>query len=454
MPPQGQSNVVNATQAMSREEASEMADQAVENERWEARRHNEELRRPLYRDVESLINPGFISEPFEMGAVVWSIRSLSPGDLHRIRNAIHLDASTREWKEWCLAVSVWMIDGYIVLDQPNVARMIKKSLERLPKNALDILWSLLHGLFNRVSQAIPKVEPYCYEMHSRALWRFCGRETPSREEFTGIPGSGKLGMNLIQRMWLSYNLSEDEREQELRSWNAAKLIASSNSPKGIKKLNASDEQRYKAEDLRRQRVMDQLYFEHIGWKTADEHENRVFQPHSADELVEQMRRWNEGELDFHDIVVKNWKVKIKELEQQKRDEMKARAEARRKAQEEAAESGDPDNSLVGYSQDELHQMIRGKGFRRTRRVVDGSAFREKYNKYLDDHDTGYLAPHGVVSDPDQGSTLKKDLTGRVPTMRTNIPDYVPTSAREKFAQDLGTPRGVSPILNDDGEGED
>lgn len=442
-PAQPRSNVEAAhagLDASRKEEAAKAAREAQELEQSEAKRHNEALRRPLYVDIEALINPGFLSEPFELGGVVWSLRSLSPGDLVRIRNCLPLDSTGRDWKEWCLAISVWMIDGYIVLDQPNVAPLIRKQLRKLPKNIIDILWSILHGLFNRVSAALPKVESYCYESHSRVSWRFCGKGIPSREEITGVPGTSRLGMNIIQRMWVSYNMSEDEREADLRSWNAAKLVASSNSPKGIKKLNASDESRYRAEEMRRQKTMDQLYFEHIGWKSADEHENLSFQPHTADELVEQMRRWKDGELDFHDIVVRNWKAKIRELEDEKRMAMKQRAEERRRKQEEAMASGET-SSLVGYTQDQLDELLKGKGFRRTRRVTDTSDMRDKYDKYLTNNDIGYFSPQGVVPDPDQGSTLSDQVAGRKTLFRSEVPDYVPDSLKERFAQDLSKLKG-------------
>lgn len=37
----------------------------------------------------------------------------------------------------------------------------------------------------------------------------------------------------------------------------------------------------------------------------------VFQPHTADELVEQMRRWKAGEWDHHDYMVALWKERAR-----------------------------------------------------------------------------------------------------------------------------------------------
>lgn len=414
-----------------RQQLAELSRQANENVQRQQELENAEARKILYADVEKLINPGFLAGSAEVGRTIIALRSMSPGDMILLKYRVHSNASMAEWKSWVLATCTWMVGGQLLLDDPHASLRMYHTYRSLPGTAREILWSIFHGLQTRVSACLPRVEAYCYEDYSRALWKFCGRQSPSRDEFVGIGGVSRLGLNVVQRIWVSYNTGEDERLQEITLWNSAKLIASAANPKGVKKLNASDEQRFEQESRRRRRVQDQMYFDAVGWKDA--HSKLVFQPHSADELVEQMRRWQDGEKDLHDIIVDAWKERVRGEESQRKAE-RAEAAAERKRRDEMAEVAGV-AGFVGYSEDQLRAVLGGERMRPRRRVVHEKPGNSvKFDRFLSEPiDMGFMGEGGARPldiREESPATLDEQVASRRPLFQ------VPEHLRGRFEQDL------------------
>lgn len=360
---------------------------------------NAELRRPYYRDVEALLSPGFLSQPFTLGSTACCMRTPSPGDFLLLRARVGRQPSDRDWMEWAIATCTWMVEGQVLLEDSRAVVKIRQTLKNLKTGAIKTLFALFQSLHARVGAALERMEAYCYENHSRGLWRMCNRQNPGRDEFTGIPGTGRLGMNNAQRLWVAYNLAEDERIADMADWSAAKLVASAQSPKGIKKLNASDQRRHQREQDRRKRVMDQMYWEAVG-----DHEQaqrrKVVRAVTPTELIEDMRKWVAGERDEHDKIVAAQKKLIQErFEAEKRE----REQRRRmlEAQQSLAVGGGKE--LVGYKLEDLSKLTRdrpGGPRRQTTRVFEGGDPRRLYHKYIaQDASSGRLAAgdDGVVT---------------------------------------------------------
>lgn len=436
-----------------REQLAELSQVAAEQAKRDQAAINEEKRKPLYNDVRELLNPGFLSHRVMFRGSVLCLRAPAPGDMFLLRNRVPPKASDREWKEWMVATCIWMVDGYSFLEDVNVAVRLHQSLRYIPGRSLNVLWSVIHGLMNRVSVAVSRAEAYCYERQSRALWRFCGRQSPARDEFTGTPGSSRLGMNIVQQIWVAYNTTEDERFSDLHAWNSAKLIASAQAPKGIKKLNQADDQKEKQEQRRRERVRDQMYYEAVGWR--DVHKDLVFQPHTAEELVEQMRRWRDGEKDLHDIVVDAWRDRVRdqiEKQEQEREHERAERERARKA----AEENMGDLGIVGYSLDQVQDMVRDRSKFRTK-IVDENALTRRFNKYVETgaEDIGYMSQGGArPAGAPEPPTVSERLAGRQTQFKTGGSDsFVPPAMRERFQSEVNQhlEGGGPPIANEGGE---
>ena len=135
--------------------------------------------------VEDLLFTGFLSHQVQVAGADLSLRSFSPGDTFLLRHRVGNWGSERNWKVWCVASSIWMVDGVNLLPYPHAINHVYHSVAALPGTTLDILFSVTMGLYARVSMAIRRTEAYCYEAYSRANWRLsCNSHLGRVGEFT------------------------------------------------------------------------------------------------------------------------------------------------------------------------------------------------------------------------------------------------------------------------------
>jgi hypothetical protein len=266
-----------------------------------------EQRAHLYKDVEEMVMVGFMSHPVTVGKTHLCLRSLTEGDLHLLR---YRAVAEGDWEFWMVAGSVWLLDGHNLLAEPHAASRVGGVLRRLPRGVIEALGSVAVGLLRRVRRARLYTEAFCYEAATRYLWKGLGSKSPAGR--FGIPGTEHMGTNEVQTLWVAYNEMEDFRAQSDALWEAAKLIASSNAPKAVQKIDQKESQRRRDENARRQRVMDHAFYyskgmvDEKGLVKAGVVEGQASYVHGAqteEELAEEMRRWVEGEEDWHDRVV-------------------------------------------------------------------------------------------------------------------------------------------------------
>jgi hypothetical protein len=349
-------------------------------------------RRFLYADVEELLNFGFLSHAIRLEDTTLSLRSLSPGDVFLLRHRVGKLSMDRMWRTWTVAASVWMVEGRNILGEPNAVEQVFDTLQGLPSTTLDVLFSLVVGMFNRLGKSIRRTEAYCYESYSRMGWGLCGRQSPARDDFTGVPGSAHLGMNHVQRMWVAFNIAEDERQQRLHEWQAAKLVASAMSPKGVKKLNRSDEMLRKKEEQRRREAVERMVNEVLLGDTDEAGEmivmvrgkpvsvRRVKTARTVEDLAEQMRMWVAGEKDWHDLVVDTYKKRVRDHFEEERRERDARL-AQVQRQPLGATGA---TNLVGYTPDQMREF-RPELFgaqEGASRIFDRQTPQDLYRKFL------------------------------------------------------------------------
>ena len=325
--------------------------------------------------------PGFLTEQASISGMQVVMKSLSPGDLFLLRSRLGLHITERSWREWAVASSVWMLDGQVLLGDVNAPVKVRQAIVALPKAALDILFSIFTALHNRVQKAITRVEAYCYEDYGRASWRMAGRLSPARDDVAGVPGIGHYGMNHVQRLWVAFNLAEDDRQAWNLEWAAAKLIASASSPKGVKKLNQKDESERNLEEDRRKGVINRTYYEASGLLVGEENGMVVYRAVSPEELTDEMNRWARGERDLHDQVIEAYKTKIRERHERDRVAHEERMAAAAALQEEVAAAGVA--PLVGYTWEQLQALRGGEAMqRRGTPVADSTGAARLFDKYI------------------------------------------------------------------------
>lgn len=369
-----------------------------------------EQRARFYEDVEALLSPGFLTHRVEIEGVRLQIRSLGPGDVFMLRARAE-GGMTKDWRLWALASAIWMVDGRSLLGKDDAVPFMHAFLGRLPKNTQEILFTLLLGLFARSGRAIDAVEAYCLETTSRFRWKTYGSRIQTA---SGVPGAESIGLNIVQRIWVAFNEVEDQRHTEETAWEGFKLVASSNAPKAIKKLDARDHSRREEEKGKRQKMLDQFFYERLGvidakGKVVGSDTQAVTGPKSVEDLEDEMRRWVTGDHDHHDRVVAEYKARIVAMHEQEKAEREARRaalEAQRQKIEEAGVGWAP-QPIMGLTLDQLQIMLANRPKARPGMSVvysgpPGGERNHVYEKYLQSAQTpGQLqVAEGRVVNPD------------------------------------------------------
>lgn len=323
----------------------------------------------LYTDVESLLSPGFLTHVVEANGVYLHLRSLCPGDIFMLR-ARAIRGTPDEWRIWTVASSIWMIDGVSVLGQDHAIPFLAKYLrDNIHKQLIDTMFHLVLGLFVRVDKAVDAAEPYCYENTARYRWK---SSKQGSDLTAGVTGGERLGRNLIQGIWAVFNEVEDQRLVEESAWEGFKLVASSNSPKAVKKIDEGDRRRRQDEQARRQSILDRFFYYSKGLIDEDGYHKdkerdglgaRISGPKTVEDLEGEMRRWVTGEDDEHDRIVESYKQQITA----RQEAAQAEREARRivlmemREQQEQLEATQGPRPLVGLTVDQLQQVLRDRG---------------------------------------------------------------------------------------------
>ena len=361
----------------------------------ELRETTEQQRTPYYSDIRELLNPGFIAHPVDVNGTSVLLRSLGPGDFFLLRHRAATSLKNKTWKNWTLAMAIWMIDGQILLgDQSNIYRLYQMC-QAIPKNVRDDMFSVFTGLMNRVDISLKRMESYLYETESRYIWK---SEGTRMFEAGVIPGIPKLGMNPVQKLWTFFNDLEDDQDTKRHDWATAKFLMSAHAPKGIKKLNASDDKHAQTEKVRRQRVLDLMFYQAEGLVLDEEGNSLVGPIHSlqtvntVEEMEAEMRSWVEGNRDFHDEVVLTTKASIRRKHDDADADQIRRIEEIRAAMDEEGIVEPSFSPVMGEAREAAARRIQQKT---PTRVFSDNTHNSAYDKYIkEDAEVGALAVRG------------------------------------------------------------
>jgi len=183
----------------------------------------------------------------------------------------------------------------------------------------------------------------------------------------GVPGIERIGSNAVQQMWMAFNTAEDQRLRDHAAWEGFKLVAMTNSPKGVRKLDQRDTREWHKEQERRAQVMDTTFYLQIGVLTpemlhgADVGKPQVLGPKSVEQLEGEMKMWVAGEQDWHDRFISGYKQAILNQQDIERRTREERAAALR--QEAVSRGADlrASTPLVGYTADQMEAILRARG---------------------------------------------------------------------------------------------
>ncbi len=289
-----------------------------------------ENRAGMYKDLRELLHFGHLSETVEVGDTVVSLRSLYPKDLYLLRHRVgprmaHRTSSDR-WMSWFAASAIWMMDGQVLLEDPQIATRLFNLMYEVPELLRQNIAHVVSSLQARANKALDFVEPFVYESESRSLWRSFGARI---QEVSGF--GNRLGYNLAQKLWVAHNNLEDYREELDAQWRHTKFIASAmTSSKAMSSINKADEEAQDNEIRRRQLVRDVAFAEWRGLevpKEAYDSQGRALPqgkngapPRTEEVLFEEMRRVQLGIKDDHDRIIDAYKAQVQaRIEKQRQD---------------------------------------------------------------------------------------------------------------------------------------
>jgi CheY-like chemotaxis protein len=250
-----------------------------------------------------------------------------------------------------------MLDGDLLLGHPGAPPALYKLLLASPRRVIDVLFSQMAGLFHRARSAFQAVTVYCLEDSSRQLWLSTGRERSL--DVPGVPGAERLGRNPVQQFWVAFNLIEDQVAAQDLQWEGHKLVAATNAPKFIERLQQQETgARRQKEDERAER-MDNFFFSraHMEPPQATISTARGVLK-SAQELTEEMRRWVVGDMDEHDLIVHQYRESVRQQHLAAERRQQELREMLTRTREELADVPTP---LVAISAEHLDKLLAERG---------------------------------------------------------------------------------------------
>jgi len=369
-------------------------------------------RRFLYRDVEELIEHGFLRQTLVINGCPVTFRSFLPADLTRFQARSGTSRTGTDVLRWSLASSVWIVDGYELSMNPadNASYFIYKEwLQDMHMAAVEMMAVVIKSFQNRIARAVRLTEAYCYETYSRGLWRMLGRSQ-----------SGLENANLVRRIWVAHNLAEDASKVEERAWSHTQAIVGSMSNKAAKHIKTSLEKSEKKEEERRARVIEDA----VNWVIQGDEEQKpitvtingqqvvvpkIHAAQTTQDLEEEMRRVFAGEKDYHDKMVDDYHAAIRKRTKEKREAYnQARMEARQRSLEAEEEHGH--RALVGYTREQLAELNPSVlNPKTTAMVTESSQEQYLFGRYFEGElRPGVLTTKLTVEEPDAKDLPKRE----------------------------------------------
>jgi hypothetical protein len=216
-------------------------------------------------------------------------------------------------------------------------------------------------------------EAFCYTSKSRVLWE----EWKQASRFGFKFFAQDFPLTELQKSWISYNEGEDLKKTLEDEWGRAFFIGSSMNPKGVQKSQRDWESKRKQEAEYRERLVEEANQGNVKEKNRDDLRSLK----SEETLRKEYFDWIEGREDNHDIAVREYKERLmNHIEQRKNLVQRQTQEAREMAaQVQALNSLSMSQPIRAYTDEEVAKMTQGK--KQTTIIFDeGSEYGEHLSK--------------------------------------------------------------------------
>lgn len=270
-----------------------------------------------YSALSDLIFKGFLTMSVSLGGRLFVFKTINEKefDLMRLYSGFPDEKNyLNNFNLYYSILSLVAIDGVNFLSKRSDYMMdLKRSFLSLPASLSKKLLSELNKLQIYSSQAIEYLEGFTYTNKSRNTWKMLSGGYPNKEEFTGIEGTSKIGLNILQQGWMIINNQLDKEERYNEKFSLSLMIASASNPKGTRRIRSQFDGQQKnisekRDKLAREGIIKQRKSSEYGWSAPVD---------TAEELVAELNRQMSGYKDRHDKFIENHLKKMNEKAERK-----------------------------------------------------------------------------------------------------------------------------------------
>jgi hypothetical protein len=279
-----------------------------------------------YQNLSDLIKKGFLTLSLSINDKLLIFKTVNDKEFQNARLLAGKDVSL--FNLYFLVLSTLAVDGNFVLEsREKCTHELFDFYYDLPDKVCVSILKELGSLRETSFEVFKFLEGFCYTGRSRTLWRVYNNNPPNLDELTGIPGTGKMGLNVHQESWINVNRALDDEDVYNQQFNFALLIASSNNPKGARQIRGKYDSNMKIQEDRRVKLAEEGYIdvERIwrpdGWALPTD---------TAEELVAELERQMTGKKDKHDLFIENHLKRLRNEAARRTKEAEDRIKAFRK----------------------------------------------------------------------------------------------------------------------------
>lgn len=275
------------------------------------------VRNEGYQALSDLIYKGFLLTGLNLAGNFFVFKTINDREYKLIKLYSGFEEDNKTYMNRFninyIIFSLFLSDGEnILIRREDKYKEILEFFNNVPNILCNVVLENLMALREIASEAIEFIEGFSYTDRSRRIWKHCNGY-PSREEFTGIPGTNNIGLNVFQENWILINKMLDSEEEYNKDFSRSLFVASASNPKGVRSVRAKFDSNIKLAEKRRKRISKLGSLKKREW-TPEQWSAPV---DTAEELVAEMMRQISGKKDRHDKFIEKHMDKIRKRAEEK-----------------------------------------------------------------------------------------------------------------------------------------
>ena len=264
-----------------------------------------------YASLSDLIFKGFLTAELNLDGELLILKTISDKeyDLIKVYSGKPNQHSYQvRFNIYFLILSLFMLNNKNMLceREKNLSELFDYFIN-LPNNLVKKMLSKLDELRVASYASLNYLEGFSYTGLSRSAWKVLSGNFPCRTEFTGIPGTTNMGLNVHQGSWILINKALDEEDNYNRDFSLSLMVASASNPKGCRHTRNQFDSSKKMSDDRKNKLAKEGFIDVKKWHS----EGWAAPVDTAEELVAELQRQMTGVKDKHDEFMENYMDQIR-----------------------------------------------------------------------------------------------------------------------------------------------